>query len=65
MRRLGCGAICSCCGKRISFFTIDKTIWRYKVRVSFSETEYQCSYPCFRKESKRIKDERQRTNNQK
>lgn len=64
MRKMACGATCSCCGKKISFLTIDKSVWSYKVRYFDWPVEYQCSYPCWRKESKRIRDERQKRNNQ-
>lgn len=60
MKRTSCGANCSCCEKHISFFTIDKSVWAYRVKKMDNRVDYQCSYPCWRKEKKRDYDERKR-----
>ena len=49
---------CSCCGRELIFIGADKRNWVYKVLVYDEHRLYQCSYPCWRKESRRIESER-------
>lgn len=54
---------CSCCGKNLCFLSIDMRNWAYKTLIYDRVYEYQCSYTCWRKETKRLEEENDKRKN--
>jgi len=50
---------CSCCGKKVSMLARDINRYVYKVAKVGRKYQYQCSYTCWIKETKRIKEEKE------